>query len=276
MSKLYGRESELETLMDWFETAKQGQARTILLSGAAGCGKTALVEAFQTSLPEQASLSIAGKFEPHSCVPYAAFIQAFRNLLLRFQVDAESAADSVVDWRQKLLSALGQNGQLLIDILPELEALIGPQPPVLTLAPVEAKNRFNRVLQKFIAACSLPERPLVLCLDDLHWADPDSLELFQRLANDPEMPSLLPILLPRPQEKTENLNRTVTHNCCKFLARKREVKPNQHTYEQQVRQKSQRLRGTACSKSTMREPSTRSAGLADIATLASARCVFKT
>jgi predicted ATPase/GAF domain-containing protein/DNA-binding CsgD family transcriptional regulator/tRNA A-37 threonylcarbamoyl transferase component Bud32 len=204
--RLYGREAEVNTFLAAFERVgvidpaklageASGQAlrsgspgspgveysrnEMMLVSGAAGIGKTALVHEVYPPLTRRRGYFIAGKFDQlQANTPYAAFIQAFRALIrqLLTESDAEVAA-----WREKLLAALGHNGRVLLEVIPELELIIGSQPAVPTLPPTESLNRFNLTFQQFSQVFTRPEHPLVIFLDDLQWADGASLQLLELL-----------------------------------------------------------------------------------------------
>jgi predicted ATPase/signal transduction histidine kinase len=177
--KLYGREAEVATLLTAFERVSQGTGELMLVSGSAGIGKSALAREVYKSITRQRGYFIAGKFEQfHKNIPYAPLTQAFRSLMR--QLLTESAAQIAV-WREKLLSALGPNGRVIIDIVPEVALIIGPQLPVPALPPVEAQNRLHLVFQNFAWVFAQADHPLVLFLDDLQWADTASLNLVSAL-----------------------------------------------------------------------------------------------
>jgi PAS domain S-box-containing protein len=177
--KLYGREAEIEQLLAAFERVSQGASELMLVSGYAGIGKSVLVQEIYKPITRQRGYFIAGKFDQFQrSVPYASLVQAFRTLMR--QLLTESAAQ-VSAWQQKLLAALGPNGQVIIEVIPEVELIIGPQPETPKLAPKEAQNRFNLVFQNFIQVFTQAEHPLALFLDDLQWADAASLALLQLL-----------------------------------------------------------------------------------------------
>jgi predicted ATPase/anti-anti-sigma regulatory factor len=179
---LYGREAEIEALMQAWERATLGAASLVLVSGYAGVGKSALVSEIQKTIARERGYFIAGKFDQlNRSVPYASVAQALRELVRQILTERE---DAIARWRESLQSALGSNGQLLITLIPELEVLLGPQPSVQELGPSESQNRWNLVFQSFFRAISAAERPLAVFLDDLHWADPASLKLLQRVLTD--------------------------------------------------------------------------------------------
>lgn len=177
--KLYGRAVEIATLTAAIERVSQGKSELMLVAGYAGIGKSALIQEIYKPLTHRRGYFIAGKFDQlQRHIPYAAFLQAFRQLIGYLLTESEA---KLTQWRQRLLAALGDSGQVIIDVLPELEQIIGPQPLISTLGSVEAQNRFNLLLQNFIQIFTQPEHPLVIFLDDLQWADSASLKLIQLL-----------------------------------------------------------------------------------------------
>ncbi len=154
------------------------------MAGYAGVGKSVLVNEIHKSIAHRRGNFISGKFDQLSrAAPYAPIARAFRDLLR--QILAESAAVRD-EWKLALSEALGTNAQLMIEMIPELEQLIGPQPPVQVLGPTESQNRFTLVFQNFLRVFTSAEHPLVMFMDDLHWADPASLKLLQSLVLDPD------------------------------------------------------------------------------------------
>ena len=189
--KLYGREAELQTLLAAFERASQGAAELLLISGYAGVGKSALVNELHKVLAHRGGYFLSGKFEQYNRnIPYASMAQAFRGLLQQL---LSQRPELLKQWKQRLLDALGNNAQVIIDVIPELELIIGAQPKVITLGPTEAQNRFTLVFQRFVRTFASAEHPLVLFLDDLQWTDSASLKLLQVLLTDPERGHLLVI-----------------------------------------------------------------------------------
>ncbi len=181
--KLYGREQEIAALMSAFEQVSQGESQLMLVSGYSGVGKSALVREIYKPITRQRGYFIAGKFDQFQRnIPYSALIQAFQSLIQ--QILTESS-EQIQKWREKLLAALGVNGQVMIEVVPEVELIVGEQPKVVELSPAESQNRFNLVLQNFLQVFTQPEHPLALFLDDLQWADSASLKLIQRLVTEP-------------------------------------------------------------------------------------------
>lgn len=201
--KLYGREEEVEELLAAFERVageedaeieskirqRKSTSELMLVAGYSGIGKSCLVNEVHKPIVRQRGYFISGKFDQFKRnIPYASVIQAFQSLI--GQLLTEDSA-SIQAWRDKLLTALGNNGQVIIDVIPEVELIIGKQPEVPQLAPTESQNRFNRVFQQFIGVFTQKEHPLVIFLDDLQWADAASLKLMQLLITDPESQYLL-------------------------------------------------------------------------------------
>ncbi|MBW4492054.1 MAG: AAA family ATPase [Oscillatoria princeps RMCB-10] len=195
--KLYGREAEVATLLDAFVRVASpkelrvsaGTTEMMLVSGYSGIGKSSLVSEVHKPIVRQRGYFISGKFDQFKRnIPYASLIQAFQELMRQLLTESD---DKIAVWKSKLLEALGSNGQVIVDVIPEVERIIGPQPAVPQLGPSESQNRFNRVFQQFTHVFSQPEHPLVLFLDDLQWADLPSLKLIELLVTDPDSQYLL-------------------------------------------------------------------------------------
>jgi predicted ATPase/signal transduction histidine kinase/tRNA A-37 threonylcarbamoyl transferase component Bud32 len=187
--KLYGRETEVATLMDAFERVSHGATELLLISGYSGIGKTSVVNEVHKPIVKTGGYFITGKFDQFKRdIPYAALIQAFGSLIQQLLT---VKAQQLAVWKEKISAALGTNGRIVIDIIPEVELIIGEQPDVPQVGASEAENRFNRVFQQFIHIFCQPEHPLVLFLDDLQWADLASLKLLQNLMTDPDSQYLL-------------------------------------------------------------------------------------
>ncbi|QLE58572.1 ATP-binding sensor histidine kinase [Nostoc sp. TCL26-01] len=187
--KLYGREAEIDILMTAFSQINQGQKALALVAGYSGIGKSALVNEIHKPVIKNRGYFIAGKYEQFQRnIPYASLIQAFQELIQQLLTESES---QLTIWQEKLLAALSPNAQIIIDVIPELELIIGKQPEVPQLASAEAQNRFNLVFRKFINVFAQKEHPLVVFLDDLQWADLASLKLIQLLATDTDIQHLL-------------------------------------------------------------------------------------
>ncbi|WP_437489910.1 AAA family ATPase [Sorangium sp. So ce1014] len=191
IQKLYGREEQAATLLAAFDRASRGSVELLLVSGEAGVGKSALVQEVHKALAHRRAYCIAGAFaQIGRSTPYASVASALRSLVRNLLAERTDALDL---WKAKLLEALGPNGQVLIDLVPELELVIGPQPAVTELGPTESQNRFNLVFQNFLRIFATREHPVVLALEDLQWADAASLNLIHTLMTGPGTAHLLVI-----------------------------------------------------------------------------------
>jgi PAS domain S-box-containing protein len=188
--KLYGREREIETLLASFNrVVANGTLELVLVSGYAGIGKSSVVNELHKALVPPRGLFASGKFDQYKRdIPYATLGQAFQSLvrLLLGQSEAELGR-----WRDSLNEALGPNGQLIANFVPELELVIGKQPPVADLPPQDAQNRFQMVFRRFLAVFARKEHPLALFLDDLQWLDAATLDLIEHLVTHSEVRHLL-------------------------------------------------------------------------------------
>jgi predicted ATPase/signal transduction histidine kinase len=180
--KLYGRETEVESLLQAFERVSLGATEIMLVAGFSGIGKTAVVNEVHKPIVRQRGYFIKGKFDQFQRnIPLSAFVQVFRDLI--GQLLTENNAQ-IQQWKSNILKAVGENGQVIIEVIPELEKIIGQQPPVTELSGIAAQNRFNLLFQKFTQVFTIFEHPLVMFLDDLQWADSASLNLMQLLMAD--------------------------------------------------------------------------------------------
>jgi PAS domain S-box-containing protein len=190
--KLYGREREIETLLAAFDrVVTSGAPELVLVSGYSGIGKSAVVHELHKALVPSRGLFVSGKFDQYKRdIPYATLAQAFQGLIrpLLGKSDAELAG-----WRDALVEALGPNGRLMIDVVPELKLLIGEQPPVQELPPQQAQGRLQLVFRRFLGIFSRPEHPLALFLDDLQWLDAATLDMLGDLLTQTDVQHLLVI-----------------------------------------------------------------------------------
>ncbi|MEH2051661.1 ATP-binding sensor histidine kinase [Nostoc sp.] len=180
--KLYGRETEIENLLQAFERVSLGATEMMLVAGFSGIGKTVVVNEVHKPIVKQRGYFIKGKYDQFQRnIPFSAFVQAFRDLM--WQLLTESDAQ-IQQWKSEILAAIGENGQVIIQVIPELSRIIGQQPPATELSGTAAQNRFNLLFQKFTQVFTSVEHPLVMFLDDLQWADSASLMLMQLLMAD--------------------------------------------------------------------------------------------
>ena len=182
--KLYGRETEVNQLLDAFERVSTGSTEMMLVGGFSGIGKTAVVNEVHKPIVRQRGYFIKGKYDQFQRnIPFSAFVQAFRDLIGQLLSESDEQLQS---WKNQILAAVGDSGQVLIDVIPELESIIGKQPPAMELSGSAAQNRFNLLWPKFIQVFTSKEHPLVIFLDDLQWSDSASLNLLKLLMEDTE------------------------------------------------------------------------------------------
>jgi predicted ATPase len=188
--KLYGREGEIQVLLAAFDrVVTHGASELVLVSGYSGIGKSSVVNELHKVLVPPRGLFASGKFDQFKRdIPYATLAQAFQMLVRQILVKSEAEVDH---WRHALLEASGPNGQLMVNLIPELGFVIGEQPPVAELPPQEARNRFQLVFRGFLGAFATAEHPLALFLDDLQWLDPATVELLDHLITDPDVRHLM-------------------------------------------------------------------------------------
>ncbi|MDZ7958115.1 MAG: AAA family ATPase [Aulosira sp. DedQUE10] len=190
--KLYGRQAEVQVLLDAFErvaSKTHASSELMLVAGFSGIGKTAIVNEVHKPIVRQRGYFIKGKFDQFQRnIPFSAFVQALRDLMAQLLTETDSQLEQ---WQRKILSALGDNGQVIIEVIPELEGIIGKQPASVELSGNAAQIRFNLLFQKFIRVFTTPSHPLVIFLDDLQWVDSASLRLIQLLMSEAETGYLL-------------------------------------------------------------------------------------
>lgn len=187
--RLYGRDHEIEELFRLFEEAEAGSTELCLVHGHSGVGKSALVNELDRPLVHERGFLVQGKFEQfqHGEV-YTALAAAFRGLVHQLLAQSE---ERLAGWRHALNEVLAPNANLVVDLVPELELIIGQQPEVAELPPAEARNRLHIVLTAFLRVFAGEGHPVVLFLDDLQWSDIPTLELLRRLVTSRELSHLL-------------------------------------------------------------------------------------
>ncbi|MDQ7785348.1 MAG: AAA family ATPase [Desulfomonilaceae bacterium] len=197
-AKLYGREAQVQELNDAYRRVKRGAKEVLGVYGQAGIGKTSLVNEFRQFVSDAGGYFAGGKFDQYGQNgPYEAFVQASRTLVNQLLTQAPDRLDL---WRHRLVASLGPNGRVVTNMVRELELIIGPQPGLQQVGPIETQNRLNLVCRSFFSAFSSSDHPLVLFLDDFQWADPPSLDLLKWLLTPGEPVFILVICAYRDNE----------------------------------------------------------------------------
>ena len=202
-SVLVGRDGEHKKLLNEYKRVCDGTLGVVTLSGISGSGKTRLVQELEIPIVAQRGYFTFGKFNQYSTErPYTTLLGAFNRLIL--QILSEDRV-RIQRWRDEILQALGVNGQLIVDLVPELELIIGEQPEVLSLSVLDERSRFADLFSRFIGSLATEAHPLVLFIDDMQWCDQDTIDLLQLLYANPERhPYLLIIAAYRSNEVDDN------------------------------------------------------------------------
>lgn len=179
ISKMVGRQAESRLIQQQYNEVIEGKFRSVFISGLSGIGKTRLIQELQKPLVKNRGYFTSGKFDQYQKnIPYSSLIQALRNLIRIFLTESDT---QVQQWRAKILDVVDNNGSVISDVLPELEFIIGPQPEVPHLPPVEARHRFNNLFGRFLSCLASEDNPLVLFIDDLQWCDSATFDFLQNL-----------------------------------------------------------------------------------------------
>jgi len=195
---IYGRESEIKTLLAGYEDACAGKKKLVLVGGYSGVGKSSLVHKFREAIGKKRAYFTSGRFKQlQTSTAYAPLIQIFQELVRLVLTESISDLDH---WKKTLIDSLGSNGRIIVNIIPEIELLIGPQPAVPELPAQEAENHFKLVFRNFVRTCTTLANPLTIFLDDMQWADSTTLKLMELVISDPEISSILIICSYRSNE----------------------------------------------------------------------------
>jgi predicted ATPase/serine phosphatase RsbU (regulator of sigma subunit) len=202
--KLFGREKEINILLESFEdvTETTKGAAVMVVTGAPGIGKSALVNEIHKPIVAKRGYFISGKYEQfRRDKPYSGIIQAFQVLVRQILTESE---EKIGIWKRDLLNALRAGGKIITEVIPEVELIIGKQPELPVLGPEESKNRFNFVFEKFTSVFPAKEHPVALFLDDLQWADLASLQLMRNILTSADIRHLLLIVSYRNNEADDS------------------------------------------------------------------------
>ena len=189
ISKMVGRNAEAQTVLQQYDLVTHGGFASVFISGLPGIGKTRLIQELQRPLVEHRGYFTSGKFDQYQKnIPYSSLLQALRNLIRTLLTESDSQVEF---WKHRILEAVGTQGKVISDFIPELTILIGQQPDVPSLPPVEARNRFNNLFGQFLACLAQHDYPLVLFIDDLQWCDSATFDFLRHLfANVSDYPYL--------------------------------------------------------------------------------------
>ncbi|MEY3013085.1 MAG: hypothetical protein RIT45_1820 [Pseudomonadota bacterium] len=196
--RLYGRGREIAQVLRAFDRVSEGRSLVLAVAGYSGIGKTALVSEVKRPITTRRGYFLAGKVDQNQrSQPYAPLILAFAELVRQVLSESE---ESVQAWRNRLRDGLGDGLSVLVELIPELELLVGQQSASAVLASAESQNRFLEVFADFLAVVATPQHPVALFLDDMQWADSPSLKLIERMATRSGVENLLFILAYRDNE----------------------------------------------------------------------------
>ena len=188
--KLYGREQDIDTLLAAFDrVVETGTPELIMVAGYSGIGKTALIRELQQPIARKRGFFVSGKFDRiKHAIPHSTVAETFEELGGQILAGSE---ENVAEWQRRIQDTLGANGRIMVELIPQLELIIGKQPPVADLPPAEAQNRFNMVFRQLIGVFAKKEHPLVVFLDDLQWIDSATLKLLEHVMTHPDTRHLL-------------------------------------------------------------------------------------
>lgn len=189
--KLYGRSKDRGFLKQAYqriwdaEPGSKPSVQLALISGSAGCGKTALAMSLRQVAVEDGGFFLHGKFDQmQSAELYSAFVSAFTELVENV---VQRGAGPVRSMRKAIQNAVHIEQRILTDMIPALEKILGQQKKDVVKEFRQSSDEvscFKFVFRMFVRAISSPEYPIVLLLDDLHFADEASLDLLQALVTD--------------------------------------------------------------------------------------------
>ncbi|NJL56164.1 AAA family ATPase [bacterium] len=188
--------------------------------GDSGIGKSSLVEEVHQPIVQKGACFVTCIFDRYQQhIPYGNLIKGFQRLVQQLLAESES---NLTFWKERLTAALGANIRAIAEVIPEIELIFGELPAVepafreASLPPAEFQSRFNRIFLSFVRvfcqprrdashpsqASGIPQenRPLVLFLDNLQWADAATLKFLELMMRDPNTTSTFIIGTYRGQE----------------------------------------------------------------------------
>lgn len=185
-AKLYGRDLEINTLKKVFsKVLDTGISQFTVVTGYSGIGKSYLIHKMQDEILKGQGHYIFGKFDQLSKnTPYIPIIQALKDIVFQF---LEKDEGTLVTLKKTILNELGDIGNVIVEMIPELKLIIGEQPTLNYISSQHAGNRFELALMSFIKSITSKEHPLVLFIDDLQWADIHTLNLLKKIITNQEI-----------------------------------------------------------------------------------------
>ncbi|OGI67098.1 MAG: hypothetical protein A2W18_01885, partial [Candidatus Muproteobacteria bacterium RBG_16_60_9] len=187
--RLYGRDQDLQTMRAAFDSAASGKPQAVFVTGPAGIGKTSLVREIHQAIAAKHGILVSGNFDPsRRDVPYSALLDALRELVRQLLGADENR---IAEWRQALQQALGPNARVLVELVPDLELIVGETPAVPVVGTSETETRLVDIMRRFFRAVCRPQHPLVLFIDNLRHADAASAAMLQHLLTDAKLSSFL-------------------------------------------------------------------------------------
>jgi serine/threonine protein kinase len=200
--KLYGRSAQIEQLLSVFDRVNDGAVELVVIAGYSGIGKTALIQELHKPLSLSQGYFISGKFDQfRRDVPMEALAASHRQMIL--QIISRGTIE-IERWRSNFQATLGINVQIIIDLIPELETIMGPQTMLPDLNEVESQQCYVQTFGKFFECLCNMNIPFINFMDDLQWADPTSLKPLLPFLINPNVSHALIIGAYRDNEVDEN------------------------------------------------------------------------
>jgi predicted ATPase/signal transduction histidine kinase len=196
--KLYGRENELATFLSFFDRVRAGEKFMGLIAGSSGMGKSVLVHEVNKPVIAARGNFIASKCDQYKRnLPYSAIKPAFADIVRQYLAKPVEELEYL---RRQIMEHIGENAQVIAEIVPELETITGPLKPVTKLPPPEARVRFQKAFEKLVRILTAGGQPLVAFLDDLQWSDIPSLKLIEYLMLEADLSSFMIVAVFRDNE----------------------------------------------------------------------------
>jgi histidine kinase len=195
---LFGRDAALATLLTAHRDASAGARVWVHIEGPAGAGKSALFEHFKRSVASAQQPASGRSDRLSTSIPYASISSAFQSVVNSWLALPEESLERI---KGALKQALGINAAVIANMVPDLKKLLGALPPLLPLGAAAEQARFQLATHAFVRLAIAHATPLVLHLDDLHWADPASLDFLKRLLAS-DLNTLLLITVARDDENS--------------------------------------------------------------------------